>query len=108
MSLVDFAISVWKGAGLLLGTGLLLYLAIAVAKTIMQEVETVCEVLIVLVTRFKYQTFGAHRSMKRLWNVLTTWRESDAELSIDDSSSTAAPPSALPSSHTPAPRRRSA
>ena len=85
MSLVEFAINVWKGAGLLLGTGLLLYLAIAVAKTIMQEVETVCEVLIVLVTRFKHQTLGAHRSMKRLWNALTTWRESDAE-----------PPAAIP------------
>ena len=79
MSLVRFAVSVWKGAGLLLGTGLLLYLAIAAAKTVMQELETVCEVLIVLISRFKHQTLGTHRSMKQLWNVLTTWKKPDKE-----------------------------
>jgi len=82
MRLVDFAVQVWKGAGLLLGTGLLLYLGIAVIKTLLQEFETICDVLVLLVTKCKRQGIGAFAAGKRLWKALTTLEDEKEQREI--------------------------
>lgn len=74
----EFIVQVWKGAGPILGTGVLLYLAFLLVKTVGQEVETMSDVLLLLLGKCEHQLLGAISSVRRLWRGLKAFREKAA------------------------------
>lgn len=74
MSLSRFAVQVVHVAGFLIGTGLLLHFGIAILKSALQEVETVCDVLTLMVTKCEHQARATVAAMARLRNALTSLR----------------------------------
>lgn len=69
-----FVVQVLKEAGVILGSGGLLYLAFALAKTVFQEIETISDVALVLVKKCEHQMLGAISSVRRLWLALKEFK----------------------------------
>lgn len=70
----EFIVQVWNGAGPVLGTGVLLYLAIVFVKTVFQEIETISDVALLLVKKCEHQVLGAINSVRRLCIALKEFR----------------------------------
>lgn len=70
----DFAGQVWKVAGPILGSGLLLYLVIAILKVICLEVQTAFDVGLLLLTKLQHQALGAISSVRRFCDALVEFK----------------------------------
>jgi hypothetical protein len=70
----DFVVQVLSGAGFILGSGVLIYLAFAFVKTVFQEIETASDVALLLMKKCEHQVFGAISSVRRLWLALKEFK----------------------------------
>lgn len=71
----DFVVQVLKGAGIILGSGVLLYLAFAFVKTVFQEIETIFDVALLLFKKCEHQVLGAMSSVRRFSLALKEFKE---------------------------------
>jgi hypothetical protein len=71
----DFAIQVWRGVGPILGTGVLVYVVIAVLKLACLEVETVSDAALLLVRKLEHRMLGAITSVRCLWLALKEFKD---------------------------------
>jgi hypothetical protein len=71
----DFVVQIWKAAGFILGSGVLLYLTFAFVKTFFQEVETIFDVGLLQLKKCEHHMLGAISSVRRFWLALRAFKE---------------------------------
>ena len=67
---VEFGIQVLKGTGVILGSGVLLCLALVFLKTLLQEVEIIFDVASLLLEKNESQLLRTISSVRRFWLAL--------------------------------------
>ncbi|HEX3570120.1 MAG TPA: hypothetical protein VHU44_04795 [Acidobacteriaceae bacterium] len=70
----EFAGQVWNVAGPILGSGLLLYLVIAILKVFCLEIETAFDVGLLLLKKWERRALGAISSVRRFWDALVEFK----------------------------------